>query len=431
MAPESDFDELRWALEATTVQPPFDRIRSRRRHRSRMVVTGTVLVTVAAVLAGAALVDEYQPWTQLEPVGPPPQRVTVDPTHISLPLPVTPLRTISSATASPDGAVFTVIQTCLNACATETPDFQYTVMRSVDLGATWSPVGTTAFNDSGGSTIAALDSRHLWVLTANTLQYTADGGATWVRTRAPGPDRAGGPTAGSLSAAGGATWLAVNGDVLRAGPDQPPIDLPVQPRRGATLRVTAISASSAIAAVGNAGNTDWYSTTDSGAHWSPIHMPCRDLGTSTGGGNSTVGGASMSFATSLAIGPDGTRWVVCGGAPVGGQEPTTVLVSTDGGRTWRTGGNLIEDGFATDVYPESASTAWRTGIGADIYRTFDRTDWADTTERSYATSRIFVAIDTDTALYLIPQGPNNGWTEYVTRNGGQIWSARPFTGVGF
>jgi hypothetical protein len=209
------------------------------------------------------------------------------------------------------------------------------------------------------------------------------------------------------------------------------VELATQPLGGAAADTTAVSATSAITQVGNGGTTEWFSTTDSGTHWTQIHMPCNDLNTDPRPGNSALS-TSLSFWTTLTIGPDGTRWLVCGGMDMGNWQSKTLLVSTDGGVTWSTEANLETSGFAVDVYPESATVAWRSGIGADIYRTTDRVHWTDTTPGrgvNYATSKIFVAVDVDTALYFVPQGPNGTWTEYLTQDGGATWTATTFAGA--
>jgi hypothetical protein len=165
-------------------------------------------------------------------------------------------------------------------------------------------------------------------------------------------------------------------------------------------------------------------------------MPCNTLPTVQLIGANGVRNGSMSFWSRLRIGPDGTRWVVCGAQPFTptGGEDKTVLVSSDGGVTWRTEAQLNLDGVDVEIYPVSATDAWYTGLYADIYHTPTPTWWADCSPYLGAdkAAKIFVPITGNAALYFAPHSTNGGgWTEYVTEDSGSTWSERSFTDVGF
>ncbi len=170
-----------------------------------------------------------------------------------------------------------------------------------------------------------------------------------------------------------------------------------------------------LGTTGDTGKGAWYGTIDRGAHWSWLPDPC--LGTIAEG----------SPFSRMAVGPDGTRWVVCAQPPGTGQQHKELVISATTSRSgWEREGMLEPAGYGTLVYPFSATVAWRTGGRADIFRTDDRTRWADKAPTGDFGGVPFVAIDANTALYFRDDSGTQA-VEYLTRDGGNTWSNHPFT----
>src|SRR5262249_34822562 len=130
--------------------------------------------------------------------------------------------------------------------------------------------------------------------------------------------------------------------------------------------------------------------------------------------------------STLAVAPDGAMWAVCASEPGAGQQPKELTVSTDGGKTWVSRGRLESGGYGLDVYPFSATMAWRTGARAELYRTTDGTHWQAVAQNPSGAYAGFVAIDADSAAY-VDYGPADqpeAHVLYVTRDGGRTWTIR-------
>src|SRR6185369_8912638 len=127
--------------------------------------------------------------------------------------------------------------------------------------------------------------------------------------------------------------------------------------------LAVLSADSAIALRAQGTDTRWYRTDDHGAHWSAATDPCAGLS------HPNVAGAY------LAAGRAGGVWAVCFVA--GGHAPGWQLAtSADAGHTWQPHPGGAPGG--DDINPVSATTAWRTGNSADVYRTTDAgAHWTD------------------------------------------------------
>ena len=109
-----------------------------------------------------------------------------------------------------------------------------------------------------------------------------------------------------------------------------------------------------------------------------------------------------------------------------GQQRKQLVTSTDDGRTWRSGGDLESAGYATVVFPFSATVAWRTGGRADLYRTTDASHWtlvAVTGDAAGGGSSFFTALGPDTGVY-VQEG-----AVYSTVDGGRTWQQHSLPSV--
>ncbi len=392
--PEPDFTALREHLEETAVQPPFTTIVDRRRRRTQRVVLGTAVLVTLALLGGVATVLA-------------PRRA------VNEPMPPKPSPTVSAppgsertppfidALAAVPGSLYAIVQTCTASCLGDSAVYRYSLDRSTDHGSRWVHVSdlTGIGSHAPQPQLVAADDAHLWFVSDTTIGASTDGGRNWTVTTLPGAGGGSGPG----STAGGALWLLVNGAVVRAPAGQQPAATPVQPGSVPT-GVTALGPDSAVAAT----SLGWYLTTDGGRHWTKTPSPCPD----TGG---------------FSVGPDGTRWLVCAEQAGTGQQPKSLWLSTDGGRTWQRRGDLESSGYATQIYPVSATTAWRTGGRADIYRTTDRTQWTDVAPTGAPGGPMaFVAFDSQSAAYLAYAPSGDRIVEMLTRDGGKTWSMLEF-----
>jgi photosystem II stability/assembly factor-like uncharacterized protein len=405
-------------LEAEVAPPPFAAIVARRRRRTqRRAIAGVVLATVA-VLAAGLLLRPVQP-AKPEPITPPkPTIASLTPTPEPDPVP-TGLPPAGSATgpgvaalvAAPSGTLYAIVTTCTTRCTDAQPVLHHALIRSTDLGAHWTGMNQIQGLDSGQSyppQLLVADDRHLWVMVPSTVFATTDGGQHWTSTNT---------TAWPGGVAGGTGWFVSGTTVMRAAAGLPPRATPGQiPGSRDLTQLTAISADQAVALAApvEGGSGSWYATNDGGAHWVKQPDPCAG----------TV--AAESWESRMAKGPDGTRWVVCATQPGAGQQRKELVVSTDDGQTWHRQGTLESNGYGTEVYPFSATGAWRTGGRADVYRTTDRTHWTDVVGEGGSGGILFVAIDADTALYFRDDTGTQP-VRYLTRDGGRTWSSQPFT----
>ena len=366
---ETDFVVFREALEDELRQPPFEVIRTRRRRRSARLAAGGAALAVVLLIAGVAAAG-------LRPTDrPAPAPAVTGPVRAQL----------VAVAATPSKVLYAVV----NPCGADCP---LTLVASKDLGRQWTRVSTVDGADgTQHGRLYATDATHLWMLTADSLVSSTDGGKTW---RAPWHLTRGDRPL--LAAVGdGRLWLVVGGRLYRstgAGglePTQAPAD------------AQAVAPAGPGRALVRSGGVTWYSTIDDGAHWTPAANPCD----------------ATAVLSTMSIGPDGTRWAVCVHEPVTDNQPKELRVSTDGGNVWYRRGTLESSGYGTDVYPVSATVAWRTGPRSDIHRTTDGTQWTDTAHvGGTGGPDTFVALDADTALY------SAGGAVYLTRDGGRTWT---------
>ncbi len=395
--PEPDFTALREHLEESAVPPPFATIVARRRRRTQRVVLGTAVLVTLALIGGLATVLAPRRTTN-EPLHREPS-----PTVSALPPAAQGTPPFIDALAAVPGAVFAIVQQCTANCLGASARYRHSLARATDHGRHWTQVSDLAGIDTqaGEPLLFAADNTHLWFAIDTTIGASTDGGRTWTLTTFPGTGT--GATVGPGSTAGGALWLLVNGTVVRAPGGQKPAPAPVQP--GPILTgVTALGPDTAVAETGSG----WYATVDGGRHWTPTPSPCPDN-------------------SGLTVGPDGTRWIVCAGQGATGQLAKSLWVSTDGGRTWQSHGDLESGGYGTGLSPVSATTAWRTGARADIYRTTDRTQWTDVAPTGASGGPMaFVAFDVRSAAYFQSSTMGDRIVEMLTEDGGKTWTMLEF-----
>ena len=414
--PELDFSALRSQLEADADQPSFETIRARRQRRTlRLGIAATVAATLIVLGGGAAVLGGTRQSTPV-PIGPPSVGPTASAPASTGPGATGPNATVEAFTASSAGSLYTITGRCGGDCGAASTTV-FALLHSTDLGATWATITTLDWVSIGNGppVLLAADDTNLWVGAGSIVGVSTDGGRHWQHQ-----DLGTAPT-GQLrgTIAGGAAWFGWQGQVLRAAAGRLPAATAALPA-GVTgvNRVTAISATRAVVQAGSGDIDTWYETTDAGAHWTKLADPCA--GTRSGDGSPW---------TTLAAGPDGTRWVVCATAPSPQSgQPKDLLTSTDGGKTWTTRGALESSGDGVGMYPMSATTAWRTGDQADLYRTTDAgTTWSDVaTIGPSGGGAFFAAIDANTAIYYAAGAGT--LTEYVTRDGGRTWTTHPAPG---
>jgi photosystem II stability/assembly factor-like uncharacterized protein len=396
----SDLTKMVAGLRADTSQvnwPDAVEVRTRAdRRTTRHWIAAAAAVSVAvAVTGGAFLAGDRR---SSAPAGP---GVTTQ----------LPLDAIASA---PSGTIYAITHTCgTGSCSESKPPQHYTLLRSTDLARSWTTVASLDGVKGGADVVlglAAADDGVLWIANGTRFMGSADGGRHWNSW-----DLGADPTQSKGGGLVGTTfWLAYNGQVLRGtsgGRPQPTINQP--PGRGKIDSVAAISADSAIALRAQGSGKGWYRTADGGAHWSAAADPCAGLS------HPNVTDAYM------AAGDHGGLWAVCfvagGGAP-GWQ----IATSADGGHSWQPHPGDAPGG--DDVQPVSATIAWRTGNGADVYRTTDSgAHWTDVAHLPPGTSIQggFVR-DADTALYVLPEPGTDHVTLHLTTDGGTTWTTLPF-----
>ncbi|GIH14590.1 hypothetical protein Raf01_27620 [Rugosimonospora africana] len=346
------------------------------------------------VLAGAASANTY-----LRPVRSP----VTGPGPSASPVSLGP--GVAAVAVSPSGTMFLASSSCLFGCARPDDRFGDVVWRSTDSGSTWTRLASP--QDSYAGTLLAVSDTQLWLVDDVTISAASDGGHNWQSLSLGGDS-----TASAYAATtGGSVWLVQNGAVAMSQRGAN-VDLPqAQPPGRADSHGIAVFGEDSAAVLTGHSPATWFVTNDRGAHWAPMADPCHDT---------LYPGSPYSTMTAA---PDGSRWVVCAGAPAAGQQGKQLVTSTDGGRTWQSRGPLEPAGYATRVVPISATVAWRSGPGGEIYRTTDAVHWtpvANTGARPGEVADMFAARDADTAVYLRDTGV------YVTHDGGLHWTAHRF-----
>jgi hypothetical protein len=376
--------------EATEVRARGDRRTTRRWVVAAAAVSVAITVTGAMFLGG-----DRRAATPAGPGG-------------AVPL---PLDAIASA---PSGTIFAITHTCgTGECSAGASHRQYALLRSSDLARSWATIAS--LDGVSGDTDAALalavaDDHVLWIANGARFMGSTDGGAHWSSWNLgvdPTQSKGGGLTGTTL-------WVAHNGHVLRAADGGKPVPTSGQPPgNGQIGSVAAISADSAIALRVQGTRKGWYRTTDRGVRWSAATDPCAGLSH-----------PNLTDAY-LSAGSEGGLWAVCFVA--GGRAPGwQIATSADGGHSWQPHPGDAPGG--DDVNPVSATVAWRTGSGADVYRTTDAgAHWTDVAHLPPGTSLQggFVR-DADTALYVLPEAGTDHVSLHLTTDGGVTWTTLPF-----
>jgi hypothetical protein len=370
------------------------RTRADRRTRRRRAAAAAAVSVAIAVTGGAFLTADRRNTT---PAGP---GATTQ----------SPLDAIASA---PSGTIFAVTHTCGTGKCSPGASQHYTLVRSTDLARSWTTIASLDGVTGGTDVVldlAVADDDVLWIANGTRFMGSVDGGkhwSSWNLGADPTQSKGGGLTGTTL-------WLAYNGQVLRATNGGRPTPTGGQPPGSGQIdSVAVVSADSAIALRAQGSRKGWYRTADRGAHWTPAADPCAGL--------------SHPNPTDayLSAGRDGGLWAVCFVA--GGRAPGwQIATSADGGHSWQPHPGDAPGG--DDVEPVSATVAWRTGTGADVYRTTDSgAHWTDVANLPPGSSLQggFVR-DADTALYVLPEPGTDHVSLHLTTDGGTTWTTLPF-----
>jgi hypothetical protein len=416
--PDLDFAGLREQLEREVRQPEFALIRVRRARRTAWRAATGAAVALVVVLAGAVSVSAYVRHGPgpVAPIGTP----TVQPSQppsVSTPTPVpsesapapAPVD-VSAMTAAPSGTLFALVQRCKSDCLAQAT-YVNVLLRGGNLGATWTAVRGVPTSSESWSLLAASDST-LWLVGDGQVAGSSDGGHTW-QSWGVGSNSGRRAFAGL---AGGTAWIAGNGVVAVATGGGRPVNTPAQPPGAGIIDGLAVlGPNRAAVLVGSGNNQDsWFLTTDRGAHWTAQADPCA---------NTPYAG---SMWNTMAGAPDGSLWAVCAGGGGMGQQRKQLVTSIDGGRTWSSRGDLESAGYATSVFPFSATVGWRTGGRADLYRTTDGSHWtkvAITGDAAGGGTSFFTALGPSSGVYV------EVGIVYSTVDGGQTWQQHPLPSI--
>jgi hypothetical protein len=398
---EPDFTQLRDRLSALARPPAFEQIvhrRTRRTRRLAMAVSAVATVVAIVVVSAASVV--------LRGAAPPQPPIGSTSTPVSPTPDDGAVSAVPAITGMRQGLIMLAPERCpTGAGACRGTSWDVYLVQGVPPYGPWVPAGTVTDLPVGAIVRPlAADQNRLWVLAGHTVSVTIDGGATWAHTDLGG---AGGDEAAG-SAGGGAAWFVRGADVwISTG--GPPLRV-ARPSGHALQRVVSVSVSQAYV------QTDegvWYTTHNGGHGWNRLSDPCA------GTRYAYAGRSSLAVAES-----DRTIWVVCAGEPGAGQMGKVLVVSTDNGATWTGRGELESSGYATEVYPVSATTAWRVGDRASLYRTADGVHWTAVATSSVDAFAGVAAMDESAAAYLDPDA--HGVTRlHVTFDGGATWTAVP------
>lgn len=421
---EQRFLELRTQLEADAWQPEFEQLRARRTRRTQRYALAVVAAVVAVTLVGASLSVGLLRGSAHGPVpgggptnaGPTTFGPTGGPQPSSPSGAVAGPTTVTALTAA-GGRLFAVTNQCAGACDGSGGYGTWRVLVSADLGATWKAFPLDAHPAAGASGVWATDA-------GDGLVALVDAGELRSITAAAG-DRAtfsqlgdpGAPVTGS--AAGDKVWVGWGKYLWRQiAPGN--LESPWGPQSGPIGPVAALTADTALYAVTAPDDTVSWHLASAGAAPSTraVGDPCA--------GTPYPGTGFVSAAVAHPVGGAPVIWVTCSGGPGAGQEPKSIVTSTDG-EHWQSRGAVETVGYADSIVPFSATGAWRYGSRAAIYRTTDGTHWKSVAATDPDGPMVFAALDMKRAIYLARAG-NDALTWYSTTDGGAHWSSRPFTG---
>ncbi len=380
--PELDFEALRRRLEQSARQPDFSVIAGRRARRTRrLAMAGAAVVTALAVLTGVALGSApHQP-------NPPVTTPTPTPSPSASPSPS------PEVVAVPPPSIDSLTSWHANLYEVRTLGDRAHLRRSADLGQSWADLSVLS---EPGQVVAAND-QVMWLLAPTEIYATKDGAKTWDSWQVTNID--------AYFVAGQRLWYADGGSLFTSDGGALPVKVAHAFPQGA-MDFVVFGQSIIVRSVDEQDNPVWYRSDDDGVHWATMANPCATTKW-PGDRHSTISAAS-----------DGSLWVVCSATAGAGQQAKDLTVSTDGGKTWKSRGALESNGYGTNVYPFSATLAWRTGDRADVYRTTDGTHWTDLVENGASTIRSFVAAGAMTAAYADEFGL------HVTTDGGKTWVTR-------
>jgi photosystem II stability/assembly factor-like uncharacterized protein len=389
----SDLTRMVAALRTDTAHanwPEAAEVRARADRRTAHRRFAGAAAVAAAVIAVVAVAQTTGGPQRSAPAGPP----------------LTAQEPLDGIAAAPSGTIFAITHA----------GAKYTLLRSVDHARSWIAVGPLDHIDSSPdaavSLVAASD-QVLWIGNGNSaLMGSGDGGKHWNSWNL-GPD----PTESQGGGLAGTTmWVANQGHVLVATGGGRPEPTPAQPPGSGRIgSVAAISPGTALALRETGSHKGWYRTEDRGAHWTPAGNPCAGLP------------HSSPTEAKIDAGRDGGLWATCfvpNGRPPGWQ----IATSADGGHTWQPHPGDAPGG--DDVLPVSATVAWRTGNGADVYRTTDAgAHWTDVAKMPPGSSiQGGFVVDASTALYvLLPVTGGDPVTLHLTTDGGATWTTLPFS----
>ena len=245
-------------------------------------------------------------------------------------------------------------------------------LTSADGGLTWSAPAVVAnfTRTPNANPYATVASKLTFVDEATGYAYgpdlfrTTDGGRSWRRLAVSGSVQA-------VVRFGGHTWVvrspcptgsggedgcgSVIDELGEAGVLTP---LAAQPAAdGTVVQLVVVSTDTAYSTVLVGEKFGLRVTTDAGAHWAPLPLPCLPS-------QATGGPASLAAA-------GGRLWMVCASQAGAGAEVKQLFISDDAGHTWQRPGNLETSGYADHIVAISVTIAWRFGGRAPVYVTTD------------------------------------------------------------
>jgi hypothetical protein len=378
----SDTSAVNWP-EAAAVRARADRRTAYR----RMAGAAVAVAAVAAITVAATALAGGGPHRSA-PVGPGP----------------TVQRPLDSIAAAPSGVIFAITHS----------GSEYTLVRSADRARTWTTRGALGRLGSSADVplafVAASD-QVLWISHGDVLLGSNDGGQHWKSwdLGADSTQSQGGGLAGTT------LWLSHRGKVLVADDGGEPLPTATQPPgTGRISSVAAVFPDSALALRDTGSHKGWFRTDDRGAHWVSAANPCAQLP------------HSSPTAAKIDSGREGGLWATCF-VPNGGAPGWQIATSADGGHTWQPHPGDAPGG--DDVSPVSPTVAWRTGNGADVYRTTDAgAHWTNVAALPTAsTIQNGFVLNATTALYALPVAGTNFVTLHLTTDAGATWTTLPFS----
>ena len=210
-----------------------------------------------------------------------------------------------------------------------------TIYRTQDGGLTWNTMSTGL---GYAADFCFETDKTGWVRTPNergyTFQVTQDGGVTWQDLPVPG-----GTYDLRRTASGG--WVASGQRGMLATSQNNGTSWTVAP--AATVETLATLAFSDPSTLWALGSSALLKSTDSGATWSPVALPCA-----------STAAKDIAFASSK------VGWAVCAGA---------IMATTDGGATWRAQTFPDIPRSPAKVFVSDSKTAWISGAWNSLLAT--------------------------------------------------------------